>query len=159
MMRPTSFTPPSRDPKNPERPYQYEVAESVQVGRVAVLNLTPDVARILQKPDLRPLQSRRDLFGDLSVTQKEFMITPLNLLMVGDLKTAKEAARQADALRRRGLDNKFLLTQKIQEQAYATAPLGMYGSRPLYALPSSPVSAPTALPGSSKVSASEFDDF
>ena len=155
LMRPTSFTPPSGEGK----PYHYEVAEPVQVGRVAVLNLTPDVARILQKPELRPLPSRNALFGALSVTPKEFQITPLNLLMVGDLQTAKEAARRADALRRRGLDNKFLLTQKIQEQAYATAPLGMYGSRPLYALPSSPVSAPTALPGSSKVSASEFDDF
>jgi hypothetical protein len=154
LMRPTSFTPPSGEGK----PYQYEVVEPVQVGRVAVLNLTPDVARILQKPDLRPLPSRRELFGALSVTPKEFQITPLNLLMVGQLQTAKEKEREVAALRRRGLDTPFLLTQKIQEQAYATAPLGMYGSRPLYAFPSTSAIAPTT-PGTSKVSASELDDF
>ena len=154
LMRPTSFTPPRKG----EKPYQYEVVEPVQVGRVAVLNLTPDVARILKKPDLRPLPPRSELFGALSVTPKEFQITPLNLLMKGELQTAKEREREVAALRRRGLDTPFLLTQKIQEQAYATAPLGMYGSRPLYALPSSSAIAPTT-PGTSKVSASEFDDF
>jgi len=160
LMRPTSFTPPSRDPKRQEKPYSYEAAEPVQVGRIAVLNLTTDVVRMLQKPDLNPLPSRAQLFGGLSVTPREFQVTPLNLLMMGDLQTAKERTKELDALRRKGLDSPFLMIQKIQEQAYATAPLGMYGSRPLYSLSASSVTAPAAPSrGASKVSASDFEDF
>jgi hypothetical protein len=145
---------PKRVPNSKTREVEeYEQVEPVRVGSIAVIGLDQKLADVLRRPSERPVRSRAETLGGLSVSESEFMISPLNLLMVGDLVTAQEQARKHAAMREQGLEDRLSLTLKLQEQAHREGTrVGEFQGRQVYALPS-----PKAPEAATPVGESDFD--
>ena len=132
---------------------EYEQIEPVRVGAFAVIGLGPKDAAVLQRPSERPVRSREETLGSLSVSPEEFRITPLNLLMVGDWETAQEAERNNAAQR-----SKLSVTLEVMERAQREGVrVGESQGRQIVALPSPTSSAPVAGAVKAHVGDANFD--